>query len=156
MPLYARYKKDDHMIGSTKIIYNDGNWSIHSIDCTGEQVKGRKSSRQDCKSCKPHFNFPSLLQIKCRIRRMENILHIEKFLMEPNSLDPAYIAISRFLKTNLSSASPETLTWIQRCKHYQSHHNWVKENFTKLKEYNVASMLPAAPNWLVFFKLCML
>ena len=84
------------MSDNTKIIYDDGKWSIHSINCTGEQVKGRKSSRQDYKACEPCFNFPALLQIKCRIRRMENILHIEKFLMEPKSSDTAYIAISRF------------------------------------------------------------
>ena len=138
LPIYAKYKKDDHMSEITKILSIDGKWSIHSVDCTGEQVKRNKSSRQDSNACKHCFNFPSLPQIKSRIKRMESNLLVEKFLMEPKSSDTAYLAISKFLKRNLSSASPETLSLIQRCKHYQSHHNWMKDNFSKLKQYNIA------------------
>ena len=80
----------------TKLLSNNGKWSINSVDCTGKQVKHCKSLHQDC----------------------------------------TYCYISRFLKQNLLSASPETLLLIQRCKHYQSYHNWIKENFSKLKQYN--------------------
>ncbi len=96
----------------TKIISNNGKWSIHSVDCTGEQVKHCKSLRQDCNACEPCFNFPSACQIKCRIKRMESNLLVEKFLLGPKSSDNVHIAISKFLKQNLSSASPETLLLI--------------------------------------------
>ena len=87
---------------------------------------------------------------------MESNLHVEKYLMEPKSSDTTYIAISRFLETNLSSASPETLSLIQRCDHYQSHQNWIKENFSKLKEYNVVDKIGKIDNekWLMKLKKC--
>ena len=122
VPLYAKYKKKDEMSDSIKISCNNGKWSIYSIYCTGEQVHGRKSLRRDNKACEACFNFPSLSQIKFRIRRMESNLHIEQYLLETKSSETASIAISKFLKTNLKSASPETMTLIHRCKHYQKHH----------------------------------
>ena len=67
---------------------------------------------------------------------MENNLHVEQFLMDSKSSATSFIVISRFLKTNLSSASPETLTLTQRCKHYQSHHKQIQGNFAKLQKYN--------------------
>ena len=68
---------------------------------------------------------------------MENNLHIEQFLMKSKSSDTGFIPISKILKTNLSSASPETWTLIQRYKHYQSHHKWIQENFHKTQKYNI-------------------
>ena len=153
LPIYQKYKKNDQINGSIKILCNDGNWSIHSIECTGEEVRGRKSSRTDYKACTACFNFPSLQNIRFRIRRIENILHIENYLMGSKSSDTAYIAISKFLKTNLSSASPATLTLIQRCKHYQSNHKWLNDNFSKLKEYNVVDQNGKIchENWIMKF-----
>ena len=101
LPIYQKYKKNDQINGSIKILCNDGNWSIHSIECTGEEVRGRKSSRTDYKACTACFNFPSLQNIRFRIRRIENILHIENYLMGSKSSDTAYIAISKCLKTQL-------------------------------------------------------
>ena len=68
---------------------------------------------------------------------MERILYIEQFLMESKSTTTGFIAISKFVKSNLSSASPETLTLINRCKHYQTHHKWMIDNISKLKQYDV-------------------
>ena len=68
---------------------------------------------------------------------MESNLLIEQYLLENKSSETASIAISNFLKTNLKSASPETMTLVHRCKHYQKHHKWLQDNFTKLKEYDL-------------------
>ena len=68
---------------------------------------------------------------------MERILHLEQYLIEPKSSETGNIAVSKFLKSNLSSASSETLTLLNRCKNYQTHHKWMQDNFTKLKEYDV-------------------
>ena len=125
------------MSKTTKILCNNGKWSIHSIDCTGDQVNGCKALHKDSKACDSRFNYPSLARIKFRIRRMESNLHVEKFLMESESSDTGFIAISKFLKQNLSSASPETLTLIHRYQHYQKHHKWIQDNFAKLKQYDV-------------------
>ena len=65
------------------------------------------------------------------------LLDIVQDVIEPKSSETGNIAVSKFLKSNLSSASSETLTLLNRCKNYQTHHKWMKENFTKLKEYDV-------------------
>ena len=96
-----------------------------------------KSSRKDSQACDVCYNLPSLGQIRFRTRRMERILHLEQYLMDSKSSVTGYIAVSKILKSNLSSASPETLTLLNRCKNYQIHHIWIEANFTKLKEYNV-------------------
>ena len=57
--------------------------------------------------------------------------------MESKSSDTGFIAVSKFLKRNLSSASPETLTLVNRCKNHQKHHTWIRDNVDKLKQYNV-------------------
>ena len=38
-------KKEDEVSKSIQILCNNAKWSTHSIDCTGEKVRGRKSSR---------------------------------------------------------------------------------------------------------------
>ena len=68
---------------------------------------------------------------------MERILHLEQYLIESKSSEAGNIAISKFLKSNLSSALPETLTLLNRCKNYQIHHKWMQDNYTKLKQYDV-------------------
>ena len=107
-----------------------------SIDCTGEKVNGRQSSCRDRTVCDACFNYPSLSQLKFRIRRMESILHTEQFLMESKSYTTGFIAVSKFIESNLSSASLETLTLFNRCKHYQTHHKWMIDNISKLKQYD--------------------
>ena len=47
LSLYVKYKKDDEMSRSVKILCNNGKWSTFSIDCTGEKVNGRQSLRRD-------------------------------------------------------------------------------------------------------------
>ena len=68
---------------------------------------------------------------------MESNLHIKQYLLESKSSENASIAISKFLKTNLKYASPETMMLIHRCKHYQKHHKWLLDNFDKLEEYDL-------------------
>ena len=51
LPLYAKYKKDDEMSKTVNSLNNNGQWSIYSIDCTGEKVIGRKSLRKDSQAC---------------------------------------------------------------------------------------------------------
>ena len=68
---------------------------------------------------------------------MENILHIDQYVMESKSSYTGYIGVSKFFKMNLSSVSPETLTLINRCKNYQTHHRWIQDNFAKLEHYNI-------------------
>ena len=38
LSLYVKYKRDDEMSRSVKILCNNGKWSTFSIDCTGEKV----------------------------------------------------------------------------------------------------------------------
>ena len=140
VPLYAKYKKDDEMSKTVNVFSNNGQWSIFSVECTGEKVIGRKSLRKDSQACDACFNHPFLSQIKFRIRRMESTLHIEQYLMESKSSVTGYLAVSKFLKRNLSSASEETLTLINRCKHYQTHHIWMQENLPKLKQYDAVDL----------------
>ena len=135
--VYTKYEKKDEMSDSIKISCNNGKWSIYSINCTGEQVHGRKCLRRDNKACEECFNFPLLSQIRFRVRRMESNLHIKQYLLESKSSENASIAISKFLKTNLKYASPETMMLIHRCKHYQKHHKWLLDNFKKLKEHDL-------------------
>ena len=70
------------------------------------------------------------------MRKMESTLHIGRYLIEAKSSVTGYLAVCKFLKRNLSLASDETLTLINRCKHYQTHHIWIQENFPKLKQYD--------------------
>ena len=49
LPLYGKYKRKDDVNGSLNIIRNHGKWSIHSINCNGEQVNNRKSLHPDKK-----------------------------------------------------------------------------------------------------------
>ena len=118
------------------IFSNNGQWSIFSIDCIREKVIGRKSLRKDSQACDACFNHPFLSQIKFRIRRMESTLYIEQYLMESKSSVTGYLAVSKFLKRNLSSASEETLTLINRCTHYQTRHIWMQKKLPKLKQYD--------------------
>ena len=68
-----------------------------------------------------------------RISGMEKILCGEQYLMENHCSDTGFLEISKFLKTNTSDASPLTIFWMERCKQYLSHHQWMKTNFLKLK-----------------------
>ena len=119
------------------IICKNGVWSTHSIDCSGEEVKSRISGRPDKHACDKCFNFDSIQIVRDRIRRMVNVLHVENFLIERNCSDTGYISVSKFLKTNVSSASPSTLALIKRCQQYVSHHEWMQDNLVKLKKCDV-------------------
>ena len=137
LSLYAKYKMEDQITPAIQIRCNNGVWSTFSIDCTGEKVIGRQSSRYDKTACDACFNYPSLSKLKFRIRRMDTVMRIEQFLMAPKSSLTGYIAVSKFVKSNTSLASPEILTLIKRCKHYQQHHKWMDDNIHKLKQYDV-------------------
>ena len=39
LPLYDKYKKKDSVNDSLYIACKFGKWSIHSLECTGEEVK---------------------------------------------------------------------------------------------------------------------
>ena len=60
LPLYDRYKRKDSVNDSLYIVYKFGIWSIHSLECTGEEVNNRKSLRPDKKAREKCFNFPSI------------------------------------------------------------------------------------------------
>ena len=137
LPLYNKYKKKDDINDSLNITCNHGIWSIHSTSCTGEQVNNRSSLRPDKKACDNCFNYSSIGQVRFRIRRMHRILSIENYLMERKSTDTGFFEISKFLKSNVTDASPWALKLRERCKQYISHHHWLKDHFPKLQEYDV-------------------
>ena len=136
LPLYDKYKRNDDVNGSLNIIHNHGKWSIHSINCNGEQVNNRKSLRPDKKACKYCFNYSLIEKIRFRIRRMNRILTIENFSMETKSSNAEFWDITKFLKSNIVDASESILKLRERFKQYISHHLWLKDNFRKLQEYD--------------------
>ena len=137
LPLYDKYKRKDSVNDSLNIACNFGKWSIHSIECTGEQVSNRKSLRPDKKACEKCFNFPSIDKVRWRIRRMHRNLAIENYLMETKSSDTGFFDIRKFMKSNIMDASPSALKLRERCQQYISHHQWLKDHFPKLREYDV-------------------
>ena len=64
------------MNDSPNITCNHDKWSIHSIDCNGEQVRNRKSLHPDKKACENCFNFHSIEKVRSQIRGMHHILSI--------------------------------------------------------------------------------
>ena len=138
LPLYDKYKRKDSVNDSLNITRNHGKWSIHSINCTGELVKNRKSLRPDKEACEYCFNCVSIEKVRDRIRWMRRILTVECFLMETISSDTGFWEITKFLKANVIGigVSQSILKLRHRCKQYISHHLWLKANMTKLQEYN--------------------
>jgi len=137
LPLYDKYQKLDDVSKKNFIQCISGKWSIHSIDCTKEAVSHRKSQRLDKKACENCFSFPLRVVIKDRIKRMEKISRIEQYLSETSCSDTGFIFVCKFIKNNTATASPSILLLIERCKQYLAHHQWMKENFSKLQVYNV-------------------
>ena len=132
LPLYDKYKRKDSVNDSLNIIRNYGKWSIHSINCTGEQVNNRKGLCPDKKACGYCFNCSSIDNVCCRIRRMDRTLTIENYLTERKSSQTDYFEKSKYLNSNVADASGSTLKLRERCKQYISHHLWLKEYFHKL------------------------
>ena len=93
--------------------------------------------RPDRKACEKCFNFPSIEKVRFRIRRMKRILAIENYLMETKSSETGNLEITKFLKSNVTDASPSALKLRERCKQYVSHRQWLKDHFSKLREYDV-------------------
>ena len=134
--LYNKYKKLDNLNKQISIVFRDRKWSVHSVNCTGECVLNRKSQRKDKKACDACFNFDSIIAVRDRIKRMEKTLHIENYLTETRSSETGLLAVRDYLKSNTKTASPATISLIKRCKQYVVHHQWMKENYEKLKNYN--------------------
>ena len=90
LPLHDKYKRKDCVNDSLNIIRNYGKWSIHSINCIGEQVNNRKSLHPDKRGLNKYFNFSSIDKVHFRISRMNHILTIENYLMERKSSHSGY------------------------------------------------------------------
>ena len=136
LPLYDKYKRKDSVNDSINIIRNHGQWSIHSINCMGEQVNNRKSLRPDKKACEYCFKFDSIEKVRDRIRRISRISTVENFLMETKSSNTGFWDITKYLKSNVTDVSENVLKLRHRCTQYISHHLWIKKNWRKLQEYD--------------------
>ena len=136
LPLYEKYKREDDVNASLNIQCSNGIWSIHSMNCTGEQVNNRSCLRPDKKACVNCFNCKHIKNVRFRIARMSKILFIENYLMETKSTYTGFSEISKYLKANVSDASPNALKLRERCKQYISHHHWLKAHFPKLQQYD--------------------
>ena len=64
---------------------------------------------------------------------MKRILAIENYLMETKSPGTGNLEITKFLKSNVTDASHSALKLRERCKQYVSHHQWLKDHFSKLQ-----------------------
>ena len=137
LQLYNKYQKIDELSAATMIVCQDGKWSFHSKDCTHEAFTKRNCKRLDKNACPKCYDFPFISKVKDRVKRMDKIYHIEKYLTETQSSQMGYVAISNFLKANVISASPNILLLKERCSKYLKHQKWLEENHSKLKEYNV-------------------
>ena len=60
LPLYEKHKKKDDVNDSLNIQCTNGIWSIHSINCTGEQVNNRSCLHPDKKK---HMKIVSTVNI---------------------------------------------------------------------------------------------
>ena len=54
-----------------------------------------------------------------------------------NASEMGYVEISNFLKANIASASPNILLLKEQCTKYINHQKWLKDNHSKLKDYEV-------------------
>ena len=132
LPLYNKYKRKDSVNNSLNIIHNHGRWSMYSINCTGKQVKNRKSLHPDKEACEYCFNYGSIEKVRERIRQMSCISTVEHFFMETASSDTGFWDITKFLKGNVAGVSESILKVRRRCELYISHHLWLKANMPKL------------------------
>ena len=135
LPLYEKYKREDVVNNSINIQCSNGIWSVHSINCTGEQVNSRSSLCPDKKACENCFNYKHRNNLRERIGRMSKTLCIENYLMERTSTYTGFSEISKFLKANVKTASPNALKLRERCKQYVTHYHWLKTHFPKLQQY---------------------
>ena len=62
LPLYDKYKKKESFNDSLDIACRFGKLIIHSIECAGEQVINRKSSKPDKNACEKCFNSKTKLK----------------------------------------------------------------------------------------------
>ena len=117
MPLYEKYKKKDDVNDSLNIQCSNGSiWSIHSINCTGEQVNNRSYLCPDKEACENCFNCKHRNNVRFHIARMSKILCIENYLMERKSTYTGFSEISKFLKANVTDASHSVRKLRERCK----------------------------------------
>ena len=115
LQLYNKYKKVERLNESFIIHYQNGVWSTHSVDCTNEAIMTRHSRRADRCACQKCFDFPFVQLVKDRVDRMAKIYHIEQHITEPTTSQTGYLAVTNFLKTNTSNASPVSTVLRERC-----------------------------------------
>ena len=74
----------------------------------------RKSLKPDKNACEKCFNFKDKLIVRDRIKRLDRIFAIENYLMETKFSETGNLEISKFLKANVSDASPNALKLRER------------------------------------------
>ena len=134
--LYSKYKRKDALNDSISIRYEDGKWTVHSKDCTNVMIPSRASQRSDRYACEKCFTYSGRQMIKERIKRMHKIMIVEQYLTEHKPSETGSIAVTKFLKTNVKTASPNTLDLMKRCRQYLEHQTWLKKHIVKLQQYD--------------------